>query len=367
MFQNRKRCLLGLVVCGAAYYGIKWVYIRYYSQTTDNVTIRKGRDIDNDTQQGDSSKPTRRIVFGPRRAISVEYSYNSSSNNYSSFNTNDDSLKSRCPSQVSSVFFDVEPNLHFFEIYQEQLSNYETVPEPRTDRTKQMFCESKAEFLAKVACLRKAFQELIYCKENMSFFIHSGRDILSIFLSHSPEDLEKTLNAYDKILSYVGDINNHDDLKQELATRKIPMLSFYDLVVDYIILESLDDLDSPPAVVTKIVSNTWVSSSFRRSACQSAVSTALKYKRSQLKHRDGFFAHFYSLLDNLSPTLAWGFLGSDEDLKTKCELLKECLLGLCRDYFNFDKVRYTSYEDLSNDILTVSRERYYDLTDRLSL
>jgi len=265
------------------------------------------------------------------------------------------------------VFFDVEPNLHFFKIYQDQLAIVESIPKPRGNRRDQLLCESEEEFLAKVSCLRNAFQDIIYDIKNCSFFIEAGREILTFFLAHNPTDLECCLSAYDKLLDYVGDEANHDDIQREISMRKIPVLSFYDLVVDYIILESLDDLDNPPAVVSSIVSNSWVSSKFRQSACQSAVSTALKYKRSQLKSPTGFFAHFYSVLDYLSPTLAWGFLGSDEDLQTRCEFLKENLLGLCRDYFSFDRVRYTSYEDLKSDILSVSKERFWDLTDRLSI
>lgn len=265
------------------------------------------------------------------------------------------------------MFFDVEPNLHFFKIYQDQLAIVDSIPMPRSDRTIQLFCESQEEFLAKVACLRNAFQDIIYDNDNCHFFINGGREILKTLLAHSPNDLENCLAAYEKLLSFVADESNHADIEREISMRKIPVLSFYDLVVDYIILESLDDLENPPSVVSSIVSNTWVSAKFRQSACQSAVSTALKYKRSQLKSQDGFFAHFYSVLDFLSPTLAWGFLGSDEDLKFRCEFLKESLLGLCRDYFSFDSVRYTSYQDLKSDIMTVTRERYWDLSEKLSI
>ena len=361
MQQLRKHYLIGFVVCGAALLGARWLYYYHHNNRTqqldddrlpenDSVSKRKRHHRSSQRRDSQSIRSTSQLsLLGLDSATTVT------------------SISSLTNQTSGLMFFDVEPNLHFFKIYQDQLAIVDSIPMPRTDRTNQMLCESQEEFLAKVSCLRNAFQDIIYDNENCFFFIDSGKEILKFFLAHSPADLENCLAAYDEILDFVADEANHEDIQAEISLRKIPVLSFYDLVVDYIILESLDDLENPPAVVSSIVSNTWVSSKFRQSACQSAVSTALKYKRSQLKSQNGFFAHFYSLLDSLSPTLAWGFLGTDEDLQTRCEFLKDSLLGLCRDYFSFDRVRYTSYEDLKSDIMVVTRERYYDLTDRLSI
>lgn len=359
MLQLNRNHILGLVVCGAALLGARWFYL--YQFNTDQQ--RPLPDIDANARQRD-----KRLKKASRRNSQSVKSTSQMSLLGLDAAASVTSLSSWTTHQTSGLlFFDAEPNLHFFKIYQDQLAIVDSIPMPRSDRTEQMFCESQEEFLAKVSCLRNAFQDIIYDNENCFFFINSGKEILEFFLAHSQTDLVKCLAAYDDLLDYVADESNHEGIQLEISTRRIPMLSFYDLVIDYIILESLDDLDSPPAMVSSIVSNTWVSSKFRQSACQSAVSTALKYKRSQLKSPTGFFAHFYSVLDHLSPTLAWGFLGTDEDLQMRCEFLKENLLGLCRDYFSFDRVRYTSYEDLKRDIMTVTRERYEELTERLSI
>lgn len=360
--QDRRQYLIGLVVCGAALLGARWLYIHHFQDDQDN---HNDRNLDSTAKslEGDrrSKRPSRRNSQTVRSSSQMSLLGIDGATSVTSIS----SWTNRTSGGL--VFFDVEPNLHFFKIYQDQLAIVDSIPVPRGDRTDQLLCDTREEFLAKVSCLRNAFQDIIYDNQNCSFFIESGKEILRFFLAHSPNDLDYCLNAYDKLLEYVADETNHEDIQREVSMRKIPVLSFYDLVVDYIILESLDDLENPPAVVSSIVSNTWVSSKFRQSACQSAVSTALKYKRSQLKSPNGFFAHFYSVLDYLSPTLAWGFLGSDEDLQMRCEFLKENLMGLCRDYFSFDRVRYTSYEDLKADIMSVTRERYWDLTDRLSI
>lgn len=352
MLQIRRRFFIGIIVCGAAYFGTRWLiqYLKPVDPKPDPVSSRNKRIRKSGSR---TSQSLRSVSLNSLAGIDGA--------------TTIGSMSSWTHRTSNQVFYDVEPNLHFFKIYQDQLAIVDKIPMPRTDRSIQLLCESQDEFLSKVSCLRYAFQDILYEKENCYFFINSGKEILRVLLSNSPDDLDACLNAYDKLLEYVADERNHEDIAREISQRRIPVLSFYDLVVDYIILESLDDLENPPAVVSSIVSNTWVSAKFRQSACHSAVTTALKYKRSQLKIPNGFFAHFYSVLDSLSPTLAWGFLGSDEDLRFKCDFLKESLLGLCRDYFSFDCVRYTSYQDLESDIMTVTRERYCDLSDRLSL
>lgn len=357
MLQIQRQHIIGVVVCGAVLVGARYFYI-YYSR---NESVSDLRDLE-------SARKEKRLKSRSTRRPSQSVISNSQLSLLGIDSTASVTSISSWTNQTSGlIFFDVEPNLHFFKIYQDQLAIVNSIPMPRSDRTEQLLCESLDEFLAKVSCLRNAFQDIIYDNENCYFFIESGREILKFFLAHSEDDLNNCLQAYDSLLDYVADEANHEAIQNEISLRRIPILSFYDLVIDYIILESLDDLNDPPKMVAGIISNTWVSSSFRQSACQKAVSTALKYKRSQLKFPDGFFAHFYSVLDYLSPTLAWGFLGSDEDLQTRCEFLKETLLSLCRDYFSFDRVRYTSYEDLKTDIMNVTRERYDNLTERLSI
>lgn len=44
----------------------------------------------------------------------------------------------------------------------------------------------------------------------------------------------------------------------------------------------------------------------------------------------GFMAHFYVVAQYVSPVLAWGFLGSDENLKEVCEYFKVQYLNVHR-------------------------------------
>jgi len=39
---------------------------------------------------------------------------------------------------------------------------------------------------------------------------------------------------------------------------------------------------------------------------------------SSLQNKEGFMAHFYLLSETISPTLVWGFLGTDTTLRARC-------------------------------------------------
>ena len=45
-------------------------------------------------------------------------------------------------------------------------------------------------------------------------------------------------------------------------------------------------------------------------------------------------AHFYVVAQYVSPVLAWGFLGTDEELKQVCEYFK-VMHGTCNIFFIF--------------------------------
>ena len=46
-----------------------------------------------------------------------------------------------------------------------------------------------------------------------------------------------------------------------------------------------------------------------------------------MQHKNGFMSQFYSLSETITPTLAWGFLGTDQTLKDKCSAFKVSMSG----------------------------------------
>lgn len=269
-------------------------------------------------------------------------------------------------SSLTSPYYDAEDSISFYRLYTEALSNLDAIQPPRVIRTKQMECLSDDEFIAKAHCLRLAFAAILDNDKKRQYFTMIGRDIIEMLSMGRAYDVKECLNAYDHLIEHVSDFKNHARLQKELEVRGIPCISFYDIVLDYIILDSFDDLENPPSTIMTVAQNSWISAGFRESALRTAVMALLKMKRSRMTYEEGFFANFYNILDHILPVLIWGFLGSDSDLNLKCNLIKNALLTAVKDYFNFDHSRYTSLKDLSQDILRITEEHYENLQSRLN-
>ena len=56
-----------------------------------------------------------------------------------------------------------------------------------------------------------------------------------------------------------------DSLHAVTSTFQVKVLSFYDVVIDFILLDSFDDLENPPKSVVSVVNNRWLSNGFKES------------------------------------------------------------------------------------------------------
>lgn len=65
------------------------------------------------------------------------------------------------------------------------------------------------------------------------------------------------------MLTWVADKNNWECLENELASKNVKAMTFYDIVLDYILLDAFEDLESPPSSVTAVVQNRWLSNGFK--------------------------------------------------------------------------------------------------------
>lgn len=88
----------------------------------------------------------------------------------------------------------------------------------------------------------------------------------------------------------------------------------------------------------------------------------LKAKRRMLKISNGFMAHFYAISEQISPLMAWGFFGPDENLREVCHYFRDETMGFLNDIFNFQKCRYTTVEELSADIYQQMRNRVENIS-----
>ncbi|XP_023559045.1 mitoguardin 1 isoform X2 [Octodon degus] len=194
----------------------------------------------------------------------------------------------------------------------------------RVLRTEVLECLGDSDFLAKLHCVRQAFQVIFSEVSNRIFLAESGKKILSALI---------------------------------VKAQKVKNLNFYDVVLDFILMDSFEDLENPPVSIQDVVNNRWIKSSFKKTAVASSCWSVLKQKRQQMKIPDGFFAHFYAICEHISPVLAWGFLGPRNSLYDLCCFFKNQVLFFLRDIFDFEKARYSSVEALAEDLLQLLLRR----------
>lgn len=69
--------------------------------------------------------------------------------------------------------------------------------------------------------------------------------------------------GYEAMLLFLQDPNNWPAIEKELELRNVKAMTFYDVVLDFIILDAFKDLDSPPTSVTAVVQNRFLSNGFK--------------------------------------------------------------------------------------------------------
>ncbi|XP_064616535.1 mitoguardin-like [Liolophura sinensis] len=236
----------------------------------------------------------------------------------------------------------------------------------RTLRPDMADCLSDTEFLAKLHCIRLALEMLLKDGTVRELFSDMGRDLISDLLVKGNRDPDEFRVAYDAMMDYVNNHENWEEMEEELRGRGVKCLSFYDVALDFILMDAFDDLETPPSSVLAVVQNRWLSNGFKETALSTAVWSVLKAKRRLLRFPNGFISHFYVISEHVSPVLAWGFLGPECELKDICFFFKDLVLSFIRDIFSFEKCRYTTLEELSADILRVAKEKNLLGTEKLS-
>lgn len=220
-----------------------------------------------------------------------------------------------------------------------------------------LFSSLDAEYLAKLHCIRLAFHNLFRDPMTSKWISDTGRQILTDLMCLGDKDPKDFIVGYESMLSHLNDPINWQRAEIELNLRGVKAMTFYDIVLDFIILDAFKDLESPPGSVMAVVQNRFLSNGFKETALCTAVWSVLKAKKRMLKFSDGFMAYFYLISEQISPLMAWGFFGSDENLKDVCHYFKNQVLEFMVDIFCFQKVRYTTVDALSEDIFTLMKQR----------
>ncbi|KAM6182498.1 mitoguardin 2 [Erethizon dorsatum] len=227
----------------------------------------------------------------------------------------------------------------------------------RTLRTELLGCYSDQDFLAKLHCVRQAFEGLLEDPGNQLFFGEVGRQMVMGLMTKAEKSPKGFLESYEEMLSYALRPETWATTRLELEGRGVVCMGFFDIVLDFILMDAFEDLENPPSSVLAVLRNRWLSDSFKETALATACWSVLKAKRRLLMVPDGFISHFYSVSEHVSPVLAFGFLGPKPQLAEVCAFFKHQIVQYLRDMFDLDNVRYTSVPALADDILQLSRRR----------
>lgn len=95
----------------------------------------------------------------------------------------------------------------------------------------------------------------------------TGRQILTDLLLLSDKDPKDFLIGYEDMMNFLQDQNNWPAIQKELEQRQVKAMTFYDVVLDFIILDAFKDLDSPPASVKAVCQNRFLSNGFKETVC----------------------------------------------------------------------------------------------------
>jgi len=251
-------------------------------------------------------------------------------------------------------------------LYQAALACHEGGGIPyRVLRTDFLHCASDVEYLAKLHCLREAFTVIMEKKENKDWWVENGRIILCQLLIKSDKDPKEFLVAFEDMLEFCMEDGVEKQMEEELKSRNVKCINFYDICLDYILIDSFEDLESPPSSVLAVMKNRWLSNSFKESALQTAIWSVFQAKRRLLQYPDGFKAKFYNVSEILTPALAWAFFGPDEDLARLVNDFKEQVLGFLTDIFSFQSADFNSVSSLSESVMVLARSRLTLVKERL--
>lgn len=222
------------------------------------------------------------------------------------------------------------------------------------------------EYLAKLHCVRLAFHHLFREQRFSKWVADTGRQILTDLMCLGDKDPKDFITGYEAMLLHLQDPINWQRAELELNLRGVKAMTFFDVCLDFIILDAFKDLDSPPGSVMAVIQNRFLSNGFKETALSTAVWSVIKAKKRMLKFPDGFMGYFYLISEQISPLLAWGFFGPDENLKEVCQYFRNQILEFLADIFSFQKVRFTTVEELGQDVQRLMRERVSNIQTKFN-
>ncbi|TKR81291.1 hypothetical protein L596_015187 [Steinernema carpocapsae] len=268
------------------------------------------------------------------------------------------------PSVRETLTFD-RSSLAFYQEGLEEAANGNV--DFRKSRAEFCGCDSDVDFAAKLWCLRRAFANIVADEHRRLWLTNAGRQIMADLLRHDGRETREFYSAYDDIIEFVNNEVNHEKMWEELSARKVADLGMWDVLLDFVLLDAFDDITHPPATIIALLSNKFLTRKMKESSLSTVLWTTISAKRRRLLYADGFINHFYNLTLIMTPSLALAFFGGSSDAyRELCQFFKEQVCSFVVEIFNLQNIRYTSLEELTEDLHSSLASRIETLQTRLS-
>ncbi|KAI6209328.1 hypothetical protein M3Y96_00210100 [Aphelenchoides besseyi] len=202
-------------------------------------------------------------------------------------------------------------------------------------------CESEVDFAAKLWCLRRAFDCILADQSSRRWLIGAGRNMIADLLRQDKKDPKDFYVAYDRLMEYIENPENYEQI--------VEYVNIWDVLIDFVLLDSFDDLRKPPSGIMALFKNPFMSRYVKESTLNNIIWSLIKVKRSRLAIPDGFVSHFYDISQIVTPPLAMGLLGGS-GIEELCYDFKNNVVALIVDLFNPAKTRYTTLTELTEDV-----------------
>lgn len=82
-------------------------------------------------------------------------------------------------------------------------------------------CENEEDFLAKLYCIRLAFDELVQSPTNRNYFMEIARDLMSNLLQYANQNPTSFVQRLDDLVQFLEDRASWELTTKELTSRKV--------------------------------------------------------------------------------------------------------------------------------------------------
>ena len=89
--------------------------------------------------------------------------------------------------------------------------------------------------------------------------------------------------AFQDMMCFVADPMRWAVMEEELTERGVVRLTFYDIALDFTLLDAFDDMDRLPGTIVSVLQNRWLTDRMKETALNAGIWAMIKAKKSMLK------------------------------------------------------------------------------------